>query len=267
MQCEKTVAYTWALQFWPEKVDLPTGERPCLLAESVKELWEEMRFYLSFLDEEVFEGVVLLKDTSIIPTEEADPQSAGATPACTHEEEATVGMARKPAAEKIPPNKFPGWEKVLHASQPMVAAGQILHLLRGPRLTEGRLVWIPQAELPKVMTPLQEISLPTQELEVVWWTTPPTSFLGVMACLRRDQSLEGTHEVSPDLLMVGVMLAPGVVTMSTSCIVKDEVTGFTYMDTVTTSVGRLALSGLEQDTSAQGPTIEDMADLIWEVAR
>ena len=38
MQCEKTVAYAQALQFWAEKVDLPTGGRPCLLAESVKEL-------------------------------------------------------------------------------------------------------------------------------------------------------------------------------------------------------------------------------------
>ena len=32
------------------------------------------------------------------------------------EEEATVGMAREPAAEKRPPNKFLGWEKVLHPS-------------------------------------------------------------------------------------------------------------------------------------------------------
>ena len=62
--------------------------------------------------------------------------------------------------------------------------------------------------------------------------------------------------------MVGVMLAPGVVTMGTSHIVKDEVTGVIYMDTVTTSVGRVALSGPEQETSAQGPMIEDITDLI-----
>ena len=83
-----------------------------------------------------------------------------------------------------------------------------------------------------------------------------------MACLRRDESLEGAHKVSPNLAVVGVMSAPGVETMSTSCIVKDEVTGVTYMDTVNTSVGRVALSGPEQETPAQGPKIEDVADLI-----
>ena len=128
----------------------------------------------------------------------------------------------------------------------MVAAGQIPHPLRGPRLRFGnweeRLVQIPQTELPKVTTPLQEIPSSTHKLDVIWQATLPPSFLGVTACLRRDQSPEGAHEVSPDPLMVGVMLAPGVATMSTSGIVKDEVTGVTYMDTVTTLVGRVALN-------------------------
>ena len=101
-----------------------------------------------------------------------------------------------------------------------------------------------------------------QELEVAQQVTLPSSFLGVMACLRRDQSPEGAHEVPPDLLAVGVMLAPGLATMSTSHIVKHEVTGVTYMDMVTTSVGRLALSGPEQETLAQGPKIQDITDLI-----
>ena len=97
-----------------------------------------------------------------------------------------------------------------------------------------------------------------QELEVVQQVTPPSSFLGVTACLRRDQSLEGAHKVPPDPLAVGVMSAPGVATM----IVKDEVTGVTYMDMVTTSVGKVALSGPEQETSVQGPKIQDITDLI-----
>ena len=99
-----------------ENVDPPTGGRPCLLAESVKELQEEMRCYLSFLDEEVFKGMALPEETSAILIEEANPQSTRTTPAGTPEEEATAGMAREPAVEKRPPNKFPGWEKVLHPS-------------------------------------------------------------------------------------------------------------------------------------------------------
>ena len=50
--------------------------------------------------------------------------------------------------------------------------------------------------------------------------------------------------------------------MSISCIVKDEVTGVTYMDTVTTSVGQVTLSAPRQEALAQGPTIQDIMDLI-----
>ena len=74
--------------------------------------------------------------------------------------------------------------------------------------------------------------------------------------------LEEVHEVSPDPLAVGVMSAPGVATMCTSCIIRDEVTQVTYLDTVTTSVGRVALCGPEQETPAQGPMIEDVIDLV-----
>ena len=46
------------------------------------------------------------------------------------------------------------------------------------------------------------------------------------------------------------MTAPGVVTVCTSHVIRDEVTGVTYLDTVTTLVGRVALSGPERETPA-----------------
>ena len=95
-----------------EKADLPAGGRPRLLAESVKELWEEMRCYLFFLDEEVLKGMVPPEEMSAIPTEEADLQSA-VTPASTPKEQVTVLAVREPAAERKTP-KFLSWEKVLH---------------------------------------------------------------------------------------------------------------------------------------------------------
>ena len=49
--------------------------------------------------------------------------------------------------------------------------------------------------------------------------------------------------------------------MSASCIIMDKATGVTYMDTVTTSVGRVALSAPEQGTPTRGPIIEDITDL------
>ena len=51
---EKVVAYTRALQYWVEQNDLPTGGEPHLLVESVLELREEVKWYLTFTDEEVF---------------------------------------------------------------------------------------------------------------------------------------------------------------------------------------------------------------------
>ena len=91
---------------------------------------------------------------------------------------------------------------------------------------------------------------------------PLPGFIGVTACLWRDQSLEGICEVPLDPLMIEVISAPAVATMSTSHIMRDEVTGATYMDTGTTSVGWVTLSGPRQETLAQGPTIQDITDLI-----
>ena len=51
---EKVVAYARALQYWAEQNDLPTGGKPRLLAESVLELREKVKWYLTFTNEEVF---------------------------------------------------------------------------------------------------------------------------------------------------------------------------------------------------------------------
>ena len=97
---------------------------------------------------------------------------------------------------------------------------------------------------------------PTKELEVVQRVMQPPGFARVTACLWKDQPLEGVS--NPDLLGVVVLSGPTVATMSASCIVKDEVMGVTYMDTVTTSVGRVTLSGPGQEFLTQGPTIQDI---------
>ena len=38
--------------------------------------------------------------------------------------------------------------------------------------------------------------------------------------------------------------------------------GVTYMDMVTTSIGRVALSDLDPEASSQGPAIEDVTDHV-----
>ena len=61
---------------------------------------------------------------------------------------------------------------------------------------------------------------------------------------------------------MGMMTAPGVATISTSQVVWDEATGATYLDTVTTSIGRVALSVPEDEVIPLGPKIEDIMDLF-----
>ena len=227
-----------------------------MLAESVKELWEEIRCYLSFSDKEVLESVTPPEEISANPAERAEPHSMATMPAVAPGVQATTKAVEEPAVERKCP-KFPSWEKALHPSRPVVAAGQIPHPSESPGWRFHN--W-------EMMTTPPEIPFPTRELEVTWQVMLTPGFLGVMACLRSPLP-EEVHKASPDPLAVGVMTAPGVVTMCTSCIIRDELTGATYLDTVTTSVGTVALSDPKQETPTQGPTIEDMTDLVCRVAR
>ena len=59
---------------------------------------------------------------------------------------------------------------------------------------------------------------------------------------------------------IGLVVTPQISSVSTSCIVKDEVMGITYVDTITTSIGRVALSGPDTEAFPTGPTIEDITD-------
>ena len=61
----------------------PLGGQPCQLVKSVKELWEKMGCYLSFLDKEVFEGTTPLQRMPITLVKEAEPHSMMAIPTIT----------------------------------------------------------------------------------------------------------------------------------------------------------------------------------------
>ena len=127
------MAYARTLQFWAEKVNPPTGGKRCLLVGSMIKLQEDMECYLSFSNEDVVKGIALPEEIPTISPKEVTPQSAQPTPAGTSVKEATIDMTMEPAIEKRSPNKFPGCEKVLHPSRPIVTAGQICPLSRGPR--------------------------------------------------------------------------------------------------------------------------------------
>ena len=90
---------------------------------------------------------------------------------------------------------------------------------------------------------------------------PPTllhGFSGVMACLQMPELVEVDLEPPMGTMPIRLVATLGISSMSASCIVRDEVTGVTYLDTVTTSIWRVALSGPDLEALSSGPMIEDV---------
>ena len=96
--------------------------------------------------------------------------------------------------------------------------------------------------------PVQEIAL-------------PLDFKGVAACLWRDPSPTAAIKAPMEPMQLKMMAEPAVAMMCTSCIVQDETMGVTYMDMVTTSVGRVALRSSYMAVHPPRSTIEDVTDL------
>ena len=253
---EKTIAYAHALQYWAEKSNPPTGGQPCQLAESAKELREEMRCYLSFTDHEVFEGVIPPEETIPDLVEESHLASEMDTIVNVPKESATRETPLELAQERKCP-KFPKWEKVLHPSWLVAVVGKPPCPSRSLKQTYPLEATCnqPTREAPT------KIPSPAQVLEVACQWKPTPRFMDVTTCLRSHLS-EGVLETLPIPVVMGMMAAPGVATMSTSQVVWDEATGVTYLDTVTTSIGRLTLNVPEDQVIALGPKIEDITDLL-----
>ena len=81
-------------------------------------------------------------------------------------------------------------------------------------------------------------------------------------CLPERSVTQRGSQNTPIPLAMGMMTALGMMTMSASHVIQDEATRATYLDMVTTSVGRVTLSGPEGEIPMLGPEIEDVMDLI-----
>ena len=161
--------------------------------------------------------------------------------------------------------KFVGWNKVLHPSWPVIAARETPQPTQTSRLRRRShpFSWVKPVKSP-IHLPnapsLPEPSPPARALVLVRPSTPPCGFVGVMACLKTLELMKVDQEVPIGTLSMGLVMTPGISSMSSSCIVKDDATGLTYVDTVTTSIGRIILSGPDPNASSMGPTIEDITD-------
>ena len=84
--------------------------------------------------------------------------------------------------------------------------------------------------------------------------------MGVTTCLCVPELVEVDLELPVGILPIELVTAPGITSMRSSHIIKDELTGVTYMDMVTTSIGRVTISSLDQEAFPAGPTNEDITD-------
>ena len=82
--------------------------------------------------------------------------------------------------------------------------------------------------------------------------------MGVTACLKMLELMEVDQEVPMGTLSIGLVMTLGISGVSSSQVIKDDATGLTYVDTITTSIGRILLSGPDLNASSTGPTIENI---------
>ena len=79
----------------------------------------------------------------------------------------------------------------------------------------------------------------------------------VTACLKMPELIEIDQEAPVGVLSIGLVTMLGMPSVSSSCIVTDDAMGLTYLDTVTTFIGRIILCEPDPDAST-GPIIEDV---------
>ena len=249
---EKTAAYAQALQCLAEQNNLPRRDQPCLLVESIAELRKEVGFYLSFMDEEVFQGIGLPKEKGSNPS----------APATTTTD--APGATNTPEVLPIPKAapKYGRWDTVIHLSRPVVAAGETPQPAAALRLKRRALQLTqttsisPPSKPPKAPSPPKS-PLPARTLALVRLSTLPRGFTGVVTCLRTLELVEVDREMPVGTMSIGMVLSPRLLSISSIRVVKDDTIGLVYLDTIMTSIGRMVLGSSEP---SEGPAIENITD-------
>ena len=71
--------------------------------------------------------------------------------------------------------------------------------------------------------------------------------------------MEVDQNTPVSVMVMGMVLNPGMSSVSSSRVVKDYEMGLVYLDTMMTSIERMVIGSKE---SREGPTIEDMTDQL-----
>ena len=106
--------------------------------------------------------------------------------------------------------------------------------------------------------PSPPTSPPMKTLAVLQLSSPPQGFAGVVACLGMTGPAQTRQGTSMDNMSIGMLTTSGISSVTSSRVVQDDTTRSIFMDTLTTSIGRVVLSGLDWGISPVGPAIEDV---------
>ena len=155
---------------------------------------------------------------------------------------------------------------VLHPSQPVHITGEMPLPTSIPK-PKGRsrvLLQTAPAALPSCLLrtlPVPTSSPPSKALALVRPPTPPRGFTNVTSCLKAPKFMEISSDMPVGPMSIGLVATPGISSVSSTRVMKDNTTGLVYMDMVTTSVGRVIL-GEDSVNSPGRPVIEDITDQI-----
>ena len=161
---------------------------------------------------------------------------------------------------KVPGSNYPSWMEAIHPTQPATPAGWTLPTLGKLRQCHcswslrRRKAWHWWAEECKMATEGESDSMS------LWGSpmanpgvAPPPGFREVVACLLRDSPSLAPVEAPLETRLPNVMMGSIVAALSATWIVQDEATRVTYVDTVTTLVGRVALRNPHMMANLPGP--------------
>ena len=73
--------------------------------------------------------------------------------------------------------------------------------------------------------------------------------------------MEIDQEAFKSTTSIGLVVTPGISSVSATWVMKDKETGLVYMDAITTSVGQVVLS-TDPISSNDGPAIEDITNQL-----
>ena len=161
---------------------------------------------------------------------------------------------------------MPVGKTVLHPSQPVHITGEMPPLTSIPKpkgrsqvLSRTAPAALPSCLLRTLLAPMS--SPPSKALALVRPPTPPRGFTDVTSCLKAPEFMEISSNMPVGPMSIGLVATPGISSVSLERVMKDDTMGLVYMDTVTTSVGRVIL-GEDSVDSPGRPVIEDITDQI-----